>query len=347
MSRRPPIAVLSAGPTDLPTALAALPAAPQVRLFRDLYGDGEALRELQPGVLLVEAADLAPEDRGALRLLRAWMPETGVVLVGAADAAEAELRAAADELGATPLPRPFSPAELAGAVDAAALEHRRSLARPLLDLVRGICDEVNNPLLVTAGYVQLLRTRLDPQARDELDMLDGIQAGLDRLSATMDKILVLTRADEIRTARQRVDVGALAAAVAERVAQETGRSLSVQPLSEPEAGRTRGHADLLEAMLETLCRAGVGLLDSGAAATLSFGVDDSALHVTLHLSRTVLPPWRLSRTFEPYSLKSALHGAPDGLSLFLVDVVAHAHGGRTAARWHPRGGVCLEVELPR
>ena len=349
MPTRPRIAVVSAGPTVLPVALGELGSAPRVQLFRDLYGAADALRQFQPAAILVEIAKLPREDRGALRMVRSWMPDVGLVLVGA-EAASAELRELADHLDATALPRPFTATELSAVLDSALAEPRRAMTAALLDLVRGISDEVNNPLMVTAGYVQLLQTRLDPALhRDELDMLGQIQSGLDRVSATMAKIRVLTRADEAPGSREPVDLDALASAVTASVALATKGSLSYSA-TPPTSGGHRccidGQPALLEAMLEHLCRAGVALLAANADAQLRLEADDHSVRLALALDSTVLPAWRLPRTFEPYYLNRVLRGTPEGLSLFLVQVVAQTHGGRALARRQSGHGVCLEVELP-
>jgi hypothetical protein len=72
----------------------------------------------------------------------------------------------------------------------------------------------------------------------------------------------------------------------------------------------------------------------------------ATVRVRLLVDAGRLMAWQLPRTFEPYYLSRILQGTPHGLSLFLIQLIAHRHGGRALARWAERGELGLELELP-
>ncbi len=348
MVRRLRIAVVADGPTELPALLGRARARAQIRLFRDLYAEAEALRRYQPAVVFVVLGEMEPQDEGALRMLRAWMPDTGLVLAG--ESPDLGLQAIATPLHAAVLPAEPSVEQLDTALQDAETNANGDVTASLIDLVGGLSDEINNPLMVTAGYVQLLESRLAELDQDHAalaDLVQQIKAGVARVSATMDKVALLTRAAEAAAPEVVVDLAPLVASALEQRQATAGDEPDLRlatPL--PESVAVLGHEALLQAMVGQLCACGVGLLAPGGIAHVALLREGVECVLELRLSSTTVPSWRLARTFEPYYLSRLLRGTAEGLGLFLVQLVAHGHGGHARAEWATDGGAALRVTLP-
>ncbi|MEM7205907.1 MAG: hypothetical protein AAF628_36975 [Planctomycetota bacterium] len=358
MATSPRVAVVGAEASPLHEQLAGSVHTPTLRHFGDLYAEVDAIQQWHPDAIFAVMTDQQEEDVGALRLLRSLLPNVGMVLLGEAPD-EARLRPMAERLHADPLILPAARARVAAALDAALAGGARPSSEGLLDLVRGLSDEINNPLLVTAGHVQLLDSQLH-QDETAATLLRVIREGLSRVQTTMDKIRLVTRAINGKSLREDLDLAELTRAAVARVGRDAALELPVEaaPAAAGEAGgtgladapgglRMRGDRPVLEAMVEHLGRAGLELLERDGTLRFELAEDRDTVRVIMHLSRAKVPPWQLPRTFAPYYLNRVLGGTPEGLSLFVVQTAAESHGGRALVRGQREGPVRFEVELAR
>lgn len=334
------IAVVAAHETDLGARLGALAHPLLVRRYDDLYADAAAIHRFDAAALFVVAHSVGDEEAGALRMVQALQADLSVVLVCDPDD-EVQQRALASRIGAAILVTPFSSGQLAAVLDSAVASTPRPSAEALLDLARGISDEINNPLMFVDGHLQLLQRTLQDEAhRPGLEQVEMIREGLERIRRTMERVRLLAQAGDADTSRQPVDLGRLAHHLA-------ASSLAVTAPTVPDSAVVRGDAELLAALLDHLGRVAAALLEAGGDARLQIAAGPGNVVITALVDARSLPTWQLPRTFEPYYLTRILRGTPHGLSLFLVQVIAQTHGGRAMARWTQSGELALEVELPR
>ena len=339
------IAVVSERASVLPRLLDELAHHVAVQTFGDLIEAAPELLRYRPRILIVQCAQLPAQQAGALRLLRSLHPELLLVLACEADH-EVRLRETAEQLEAQTLLLPCARADLAALLDAATRGSARPSADALLDLARGISDEINNPLMFTAGHVQLLQQSMRDQSPEAAEgQLATIRDGLQRITATMDKIRLLARAEEAMSRPELVDLGALAAELEKRRA-DGDRGLP--PIHSAGAGPAEvwGDRSLLAAMLEDLGRV-TAALRTGDDGVVEVEAVDGTVRVRATLAATHLPAWQLPRSFEPYYINRVLRSTPHGLSLFLVQVVAHGHGGQALALWSEPGQLSFRIDLPR
>lgn len=341
MTSRARIAVILPDDPSLAAGLRNLPAPPLVRQFADLCAEFEALRDFAPDVLVMSGDALSAEDAGALRLVAVALPRVAVALLTAPER-EVAIAAAAAAAHAHVLVRPAAPAR----VLALARDRGRAgnASETFLDLVRGISDEINNPLLFALGHLQLLGTLLDPQATDALDQVASMREGLGQIANTMDKIRLLARA---RTLEHPLPAMAADALVHASLAAGAPPQLLVQVGGDLTGAQVVADAELMPKALTHLRDVGVELLAAARAGTLRAELEEQALRVRLELAGLRFDDWQLPRAFEPYYLNRLLRGTVHGLALFIVHTVVTAHGGQATARRLLDGSLAIELAIPR
>jgi len=341
METRVRIALVGTTLSDLGSELRALPSGPEVREFADVFAEAAALREFRPQSLFAVVDPAEQELTGALRVLRAQHPELGIGLVAGPET-ERALEPVARRLGARLLTRPWLPGQPAAVLSHLLQGSDRPAEEVFQDLARGIADEVNNPLLVASGHLQLLEA-LVPQGDAALrPALAAVREGMDRIRAAVDRLRLLSRAATVPQRRTAVDLHTLAlAAAAEAVP-------GMPVLREPD------HGPILALVDEQTTRAALGALaglsrefrDSGALVHWVVSRFPDAARLRMRLAGAAFATWRLPATFEPWFAARALRGTTHGLALPLAQALATAHGGEALARRLPDQAVAIDFLLP-
>lgn len=324
-------------------AVQALPTTRDARTFASLYGDTEALQRWQPDVALVGVTEDGAETSGALRVLRGMLPGLGIVLVGSA-ALEMALAPVAQRLGAQVLLWPGRPGDLAEVLAQSLADSAQPRAEAFVDLVRGIADEINNPLMYVSGYLQLLRAGLDAERdRDRQAQLQSALSGVQRIQATLARIHLLARAEHGARLEHRID---LVLAVQTAMARLPDAARTAIELGAPGPLWIAGEPELLNAALDAFVRVAGEFRDLGEAVGIHLDTHGQAARARLRVQSRGLQAWRLPRTFEPYYLNRVFRGTAQGLGLFLAQTVLHAHRGEAIARRLADDVLAIDLLVP-
>jgi len=219
-----------------------------------------------------------------------------------------------------------------------AVEHERRF-------VADASHELRTPLA-------LLRTELDlalrrPRSREELeDALRSAAEETQKLSRLADDLLLIARADEgsLPIRREALPAGDLLVEAAERFANQARtlrRELHVEP--------TRAY---VEADPIRVGQALVNLVDNAlthGAGRVELAAEERDGLVELHVRDEGggFPLGFRERAFDRFSRADDARGRGGaGLGLSIVELVAHAHGGRTGLRNRPGGGADVWLSLP-
>jgi signal transduction histidine kinase len=249
------------------------------------------------------------------------------------------VRAARGERGAvTPLERPVTRevAELSEAVAAMAksLEERAEYIRTFASHVS---HEFKTPLTAIGGAVELVRTHEDMPLEQRRRFLDNVAADARRLDELVRRLLELARADVLRPAGDRADLGAVLAAVAESSGVELrlpvpdarvaigAEALSSVVSSLVENARQHARGDVhvaIEARVDAGSRAVVRVVDDGPGVSAA----------------------NAERIFDPF-FTTARDAGGTGLGLTIVRSLLAAHGASIALVAAERGAT-LEISLP-
>ncbi|MEY4674682.1 MAG: hypothetical protein RL148_2466 [Planctomycetota bacterium] len=341
MEPRARIALLGDDLADLATELRSLPSGPTVREFRGLFEEAGALGEFQPDAVFASGACCDAEGLGALRMLRAQHPDLGVCLTGHA-ASEPVLEPMARRLGGRILTKPWLPGQPAAVLRHLLCGSDRPAEEVFQDLARGVADEVNNPLLVASGHLQLLEALVDPKDASLRPTLSALREGMDRIRAAVERLRLVNRAASAPQQRRALDLHALAVAAANEAAP------GMPVLREPDATAVPVLLDEDVARpalvaLASLCRE---FRDSGASVHWVVSRFPGSARLRVRLAGTAFAHWRLPATFEPWFAARALRGTAHGLALPVVQALTLSHGGEALARRTPDQAVAIDFLLP-
>jgi dedicated sortase system histidine kinase len=247
--------------------------------------------------------------------------------------------AAGDEIG--DLSRSFS-SVLARLADS--VSHREALASRL-------SHELRTPIAVVRSSLDNLQgDAVAPRARVYVERAQG---GLDRLAQILTRMSEAARLEQSidEAEKESLDLGALVRGSVEGYrAAYAPREFAVDVPAEPVV--IRGAPDLLVQMLDKLAANAVEFGTPGRPIEVRVERDGGVARVSVANSGPPLPEGMRERLFE--SMVSVREGSQRdgasphlGLGLYIVRLVAEAHGGTARAENRPDGdGVIVLVSLP-
>lgn len=294
-----------------------------VRSFVDLHAELPAITQFQPHLLVWRCDAFAARELGAAELLAALLPATQLVVL-LPPAEEATSAPLAAEHGIQLLTLPLRQEAVVALLAAEPVTTPAGLLEPLTEMVSGLTDALNNPLQLAQGHLQLLQAALPPGSDGLLPHLQAIRAALARVDGTLQS---LRRVGRRQPAPEPVELDELVYQAAERLPDAQGAQLRTLPA--PHVRLTLARAawlDLLHRFVTTAAALGA----PGTRPELTWAAAEPVLQATLRLPDG-FPAWRLPPTFAPFLLTRLLRDSPHVLELFLVQVLAAAHGGRARA----------------
>jgi heavy metal sensor kinase len=216
-----------------------------------------------------------------------------------------------------------------------------------LRLVADTSHELRTPLTAMRAEldVSLRHDDLTPAART---VLESTREEVDRISATVDDLLVLARADEVGlvAVHERVDLHELAAAATapfETLAHARGVELRLEGRPAP----ALGDPDSLRHALRNLVDNAVKFTPGGGTVVVRSVSANGSSQVRVIDEGPGIPSDLQDRVFDRfYRIDEARSGSGSGLGLAIVDEVARAHGGHVGIAPHLPCGSVFTFSVP-
>lgn len=214
-------------------------------------------------------------------------------------------------------------------------------------LVANTSHELRTPLAAMRAEldVSLRHDDLTPAARA---VLESTREEVDRISATVDDLLVLARADEVGliATHEHVDLHDLAEAATrpfEPLAAARGVGLRVEGGPAP----VLGDPESLRHALRNLVDNAVKFTPGGGGVVVRSERHDGIAEVLVIDEGLGIPMDLQDRVFDRfYRVDESRTGTGSGLGLAIVDEVARAHGGRVDVRPHLPCGSVFTFRVP-
>ncbi len=213
--------------------------------------------------------------------------------------------------------------------------------------VSGVAHELNNPLQVVAGLVELLQTRSDLPP-DVLTKLDKIGTHATRATDTIRNLLSFAR--DSRSERMKIDLRRIVdhALLLRRYQQARGRITAALDLAPEGTCLVNGSGQQLEQLVMNLvinAEQALDALPDGTERTLTIRLwsEDGKVRLMVHDNGPGIEPGRRAEVFEPFVSTRPLADAA-GLGLPVARAIAASHGGQLWLEEMP-GGAAFLVEF--
>jgi signal transduction histidine kinase len=208
--------------------------------------------------------------------------------------------------------------------------------------------ELRTPLTIIRGELeQVAGGRLSSEEASRT--LAGALEEMDRLDATVDTLIVLSRLEGLPSRRLHnpVDLARLANQAAIR-ATTAAAGKGIDVVHVPGAPvMVMGDGDQLARMLSALLDNAVKFTPEGGQVTVEAGAEGGMGFVTVEDCGIGIDPRHHERVFDRfYRIQPARGDRSPGLGLSIVRAVVMAHGGRVSLRSVPDLGSVFRVELP-
>ncbi|MCE9670455.1 ATP-binding protein [Myxococcus stipitatus] len=292
--------------------------------------------------------------------LKAGAPDSEVVLL--TGFATLETAMAAVRAGACAyLMKPCAPRELLLTLEQAMRQVRlhaekRELARraqvteklaAVGTMTAGLSHEIRNPLNAAALQLSVLERRVrklpDAQQGALLEPLLLVRDEIRRLDHILEDFLQFARPREFRPGS--VDVKALVRRVVDLLSSQAEARKVVLEQVVPDAPMPAlaGEEERLRQVLINLCLNALESTPAGGRVTLSTGVEDSRVWLTVDDTGTGVPEAMRDRIFEPFFTTKA---QGSGLGLPIVHAIVTQHAGTLEVGSAPTGGARFLLRLP-
>jgi len=292
--------------------------------------------------------------------LKAGAPDSEVVLL--TGFATLETAMAAVRAGACAyLMKPCAPRELLLTLEQAMRQVRlhaekRELARraqvteklaAVGTMTAGLSHEIRNPLNAATLQLSVLERRVrklpDAQQGALLEPLLLVRDEIRRLDHILEDFLQFARPREFRPGS--VDVKALVRRVVDLLSSQAEARKVVLEQVVPDAPMPAlaGEEERLRQVLINLCLNALESTPAGGRVTLSTGVEDSRVWLTVDDTGTGVPEAMRDRIFEPFFTTKA---QGSGLGLPIVHAIVTQHAGTLEVGSAPTGGARFLLRLP-
>lgn len=216
------------------------------------------------------------------------------------------------------------------------------------EITAGVAHEINNPVAVIQGNLDVIRETLGDAAAPVITELDLIDRQVGRINAIVGKLLQFARPAEFGTFSEEVDIAAVVddcLVLVNHVIARGGIEVEIDNADAPPVRVNPG--ELQQVIINLVVNAvqamgGEGRLSIRTAAAMRDGQPGAALSVAD--TGPGIAPERLNTVFDPFYTTKPGEGT--GLGLSVSQTLMRQAGGLIAVRNRPQGGAEFTVWLP-
>ncbi|MBW3621652.1 MAG: HAMP domain-containing histidine kinase [Actinobacteria bacterium] len=219
------------------------------------------------------------------------------------------------------------------------------------DLVATVSHEIRSPLTSVKGFTKTLLLKWERFSDEQKrTMLETVNEDADRVTRLLGELLDVSRIDagRVQLHRQRVDVGAVALRVAEKVSHRpegAGRDVSI--VAAGELPSIHADPDKVEQILTNLVENALKYApESSVRVEVSADGASGGVHIAVSDDGPGIPHDQTRRIFEKFGRGRGQRRAGTGLGLYITRGLAHAMGGDVTCESTVDVGSTFRVRLP-
>ena len=227
----------------------------------------------------------------------------------------------------------------------------RGLEEAKSEFIATVSHELRTPMAGIYGAAQtLLREDVEFSPEDRRRLLEIVATQAVRLSQITEDVLVASRLerDELRVAREQVDVGVLALETIEAMRSQLPEVTTIELAVEPKVEPAFGDRDRLQQVMVNLLDNAIKYSPDGGQVTVSVQSRPDAVRLSVADQGLGIPLAEQQRVFEKfYRLDTQLTraGGGTGLGLYITRELVRRMGGTIGVRSEPGVGLTFTVDL--
>jgi two-component system sensor histidine kinase/response regulator len=231
------------------------------------------------------------------------------------------------------------------------VEELRALGALKDDLVSLMVHDLRNPLTGIVGFLEVIQTKAeDPELRDDAQMAMEAGAHLKEILDDMLHIRVL-ESGAVQIHRELVEVDALVKdAITSICGAARARHVEISQVMDPLDSYIVADRKLVRRAIENLLTNALRYSPSGAIVQAAVRRIEDDVEIEIADRGEGIPDHLKALLFQKFGSIEASLGKSRlgvGLGLYLVRLVANAHGGRAVVRNRVGGGTSFALLLPR
>lgn len=223
------------------------------------------------------------------------------------------------------------------------------LDQPQGDFLSLVSQELKNPLTAVLGFVQLLaRPEIAEDARKRARTVRALESRAQRMAAAVDDLLLTSRIErgDLRLRREPADLGTLVTETVSRFEQFQPKPRFLIDV-DTRMGPVPVDSRRIEQALTNLLSNAVKYSPGAQEIRVSVLPDGDFAAISVADKGGGIPLADLERVFDRFYKGTSAKGEPGtGLGLYLVRMIAEAHGGNVTLASKPGMGSMFTIKLP-
>ncbi len=212
-------------------------------------------------------------------------------------------------------------------------------------LTAGVAHEINNPIAVIQGNLEVMRSQLGTGAAAVDTEITLVFEQVDRIHRILERLLEYARTSSWHSEARAVDVAAVAADACTLVAGVAAEHRVRLELGDPRAATVEIDPEDLTRVLVNLLTNAIQASPAGAAVRVDTALDaDGSARIGVTDHGAGIAADDLGRIFDPFFSTKGARGT--GLGLAICEGIVQRYGGNIAVRSSVGEGSRFEVTLP-
>lgn len=217
------------------------------------------------------------------------------------------------------------------------------------EITAGVAHEINNPLAIIQGNLEVIRMRLSPEQRDGLKSeLDFIDAQTHRIAVMVGKLLNFTRPDEMSGVTSRIHADQAVADALILVAPDLRKNaIEMHVEHSPSPPFNVVETEFQQVMVNLVINA-IQAMGAGGSLAIRTGPAERdgapGTEIMVTDSGPGIPPDRIASVFDPFM--TTKRGTGSGLGLSISQALVTRVGGLISASSAPGEGATFSVWFP-
>jgi two-component system phosphate regulon sensor histidine kinase PhoR len=226
----------------------------------------------------------------------------------------------------------------------------RRLEKMRQDFISNISHELRTPIASCKAIVETLQNGALKERKVAADFLERMHVETDKLAQMVNELGELSRIEsgELTLKLAPLDIAAVAAKVKDRLKAQADRAqLEINLDIPPDLPGISGDTDRIEQVLVNLVHNAIKFTPQNGDLTISSGVQDDSVLVSVSDTGIGIPEDDLPHIFERfYKVDKARSGGGTGLGLAIAKHIVQAHGGDIWAESEDGKGSTFIFSLP-